>query len=175
MPTSAFEIMSEESSRAGRTVFVPRSETSSHIPRGIYPPTASGYLTAPAVAGPDHGPGPASFPCARISRGAGRQVTLGSGEDCGCRIRHPSVSARHAALVRKPQRGVYVVDLSGDQGTYVNGERVTDRLLLMDRDRIRLGESVELTYHDGSAPNESRVRRWVKRIGVMASKTGWKS
>jgi pSer/pThr/pTyr-binding forkhead associated (FHA) protein len=67
------------------------------------------------------------------------------------------------------------VDLSGDLGTYVNGERVTDRLLLMDRDRIRLGESVEFTYHDGSAPDESRVRRWVKRIGTMASKTGWKS
>jgi len=77
----------------------------------------------------------------------------------------------HAALVRRPQRGVYLVDLSGGESTFVNGETVTDRVLLMDRDRIRLGAGVEFEYRDRTLPGESRVRRWVKKM--VASKTGW--
>jgi pSer/pThr/pTyr-binding forkhead associated (FHA) protein len=100
-----------------------------------------------------------------------QQVTLGSGETCNCRINHPNITRMHAALVRRPHRGVYLVDLSEGGGTYVNGEEVVDRVLLMDRDRIRLGPSVEFEFLDRLHPDESRVRRWVRKM--VASKTGW--
>jgi hypothetical protein len=99
------------------------------------------------------------------------QVTLGSGETCGCRISHPDISRMHAALIRRANRGVYLVDLSGGESTFVNGEVIKDRVLLMDRDRIRLGPDVEFEFMDRILPRESRIRHWVRKM--VASKTGW--
>jgi pSer/pThr/pTyr-binding forkhead associated (FHA) protein len=101
------------------------------------------------------------------------QVTFGSAASCSHRIRHHSIAEMHAALVRTPNRGVYLVDLTGGNGTFVNEEPVVDRVLLMDRDRIRLGSGVEYEYVDGTLPRESRVRQWVRRMTFTASKTGW--
>jgi len=101
------------------------------------------------------------------------QVTLGSAPSCSHRIRHSSIADLHAALVRSPNRGVYLVDLTGGNGTFLNEEPVVDRVLLMDRDRIRLGNGIEYEYVDGTLPRESRVRQWVRRMTFTASKTGW--
>jgi hypothetical protein len=96
------------------------------------------------------------------------QVTLGSGGACRCQVSHASVSRLHAALVRRAHRGVYLVDLSSREGTYLNGERVTNEVLLMDGDRISLGNKVEFEFLDGPR-QESRVRRWAKRVWFAAS------
>jgi hypothetical protein len=92
------------------------------------------------------------------------QVTLGSAPSCLCRIDDPGVSRFHAALVRRAHRGVYLVDLSGTGRTHLNTEPVQDEVLLMDGDRIALGEGVEFEFLDGPRRPESRVRRWARRV-----------
>lgn len=96
------------------------------------------------------------------------QVTMGSGEACRCQVNHAAVSRLHAALVRRAHRGVYLIDLSSREGTFLNGERVTDEVLLMDGDRISLGKKVEFEYLDGKRP-ESTVRRWARKVWFAAS------
>jgi hypothetical protein len=91
------------------------------------------------------------------------QITLGSGEGCRGLVRHPSVSRLHAALVRRARRGVYLVDLSSRDGTFLNGEPVRGEVLLMDGDRISLGRKVTFEFLDGPRP-ESKVRRWARRM-----------
>lgn len=93
------------------------------------------------------------------------QVTLGSGTDARCQVHHAAVSRLHAALVRRPHRGVYLVDLGSREGTYLNGERVSGELLLMDGDRINLGRKVEFEFLDGPRP-QSKVRRWARWMGL---------
>ncbi len=94
--------------------------------------------------------------------------TLGRSLTCQWRINDPSVSRLHAALVRKPRRGVYLLDLASREGTFVNGERVIEEVLLMDGDRIGLGSRVVLEFVDGPPPNEASERRWVRRFSLLA-------
>lgn len=70
------------------------------------------------------------------------QGTLGRSLSCTWRLNDPQVSRLHGALIRKPKRGVYLVDLGSRKGTYVNGREVETEILLMDGDRIRLGNSI---------------------------------
>ena len=70
------------------------------------------------------------------------QGTLGRSLSCTWRLNDPQVSRLHGALIRKPKRGVYLVDLGSRKGTFVNGRRVETEILLMDGDRIRLGDSI---------------------------------
>jgi len=95
--------------------------------------------------------------------------TLGRSLSCNWRLNDPAVSRIHAALVRKPRRGVYLLDLAGRGGTFVNGERVTEETLLMAGDRIRLGDSVELEFLEGDRPTEAPRQRWLRRGWWMAS------
>jgi pSer/pThr/pTyr-binding forkhead associated (FHA) protein len=59
---------------------------------------------------------------------------------------------------------VYLIDLSGTGKTLLNAESVDDEVLLMDGDRIALGEGVEFEFLDGPRRNESRMRRWAKKV-----------
>lgn len=97
------------------------------------------------------------------------QITLGRADACRCQVDVPGVSRLHAVLVRKAHRGVYLVDLGGPEGTYLNGERVTDEVLLMDGDRIALGSAVTFEFMDGARPVESKVRRWARRVWETAA------
>ncbi|NNF07655.1 MAG: FHA domain-containing protein [Candidatus Eisenbacteria bacterium] len=90
--------------------------------------------------------------------------TLGRSFSCKFRVNDPSVSRIHAALIRKPNRGVYVVDLASRKGTYVNGQKVKTEMLLMDGDLIRLGDRVILEFMDSPPPVESPERLWYKRF-----------
>jgi pSer/pThr/pTyr-binding forkhead associated (FHA) protein len=94
---------------------------------------------------------------------AATEGTLGRSPACTWRITDASISRLHAALVRKPRRGVYVVDLASRHGTFVNGERVQGELLLMDGDRIRLGDKIEVEFLDSPPPVEGHERRWLRR------------
>jgi hypothetical protein len=52
-----------------------------------------------------------------------------------------SISGRHAVIRRTPQ-GFQLEDLGSRNGTYVNGERLTEPQLLADNDIVRLGKVV---------------------------------
>lgn len=93
------------------------------------------------------------------------EATLGRSLSCHLRVNAESVSRIHAALVRKPRRGVYLMDLASREGTYLNGERVDGDKLLMDGDRIGLGEGVVLEFVDGPRPREAVAKRLARRFG----------
>lgn len=97
------------------------------------------------------------------------QATLGRSPSCNWRINDPSISRLHAALVRRPRRGVYLLDLASRAGTYVNGERVSGEWLLMDGDRIGLGSEVLLEYNEGPPPEPIPKRRWLKPLGWLGA------
>jgi hypothetical protein len=52
-----------------------------------------------------------------------------------------SVSSNHARILKTPQ-GFEIEDLQSRNGTYVNGERVLEKRLLVDGDLIRLGKVI---------------------------------
>ncbi len=95
------------------------------------------------------------------------QATLGRSPSCCWRINDPSVSRIHAALVRRPRRGVYVMDLASRGGTYVNGERVNGEWLLMNGDTISLGSDIVLEYNEGTPPAAAPRNRWLKPLGWL--------
>ena len=69
------------------------------------------------------------------------------GRDPGVDVTIPSaaVSRRHARLTREGD-AYMLEDLGSSNGTYLNGERLTARHLLMSGDKIRFGKAVTLTY-----------------------------
>jgi predicted component of type VI protein secretion system len=89
--------------------------------------------------------------------------TLGRSFSCTWRFNDPTVSRLHAAFVRRPRRGVYLVDLGSRRGTFVNGRRIGGELLLMDGDVIRLGDRVSMEFMDNPPPVEAPERVWFRR------------
>jgi len=74
----------------------------------------------------------------------GTPLTLGAASGNDIVLDEPLVSRNHAVIERHG-REVEIVDLNSGNGTFVNDEPVSRRLLT-DGDVIRLGERVELSY-----------------------------
>ena len=85
---------------------------------------------------------------------------LGRAASCQWRVQDLSVSKLHAALVRKPKRGVYLVDLSSREGTFLNGKPVQDEVMLMNGDQIGLGDRIVLEYSDHPVPVSGNFHKW---------------
>jgi hypothetical protein len=67
--------------------------------------------------------------------------TLGRAPGNTISIPDGSVSSNHARILRTPE-GFVLEDLQSRNGTFVNGEQVTDKRLLTDGDLIRLGKII---------------------------------
>jgi len=63
---------------------------------------------------------------------------LGRHPDCDYQLYHPLVSRRHCQLTRTGGQLV-VRDLHSKNGTYINGARVQEQVILRDGDEINLG------------------------------------
>ena len=63
---------------------------------------------------------------------------LGRHPECDHQVYHPLVSRRHCQLIEADGRLV-VRDLQSKNGTFVNGNRLTDAGVLFDGDEINLG------------------------------------
>ncbi len=69
-----------------------------------------------------------------------RQLAVGRSRTCDVPIKDPSVSRRHAELA--PGGGkIQVRDLGSSNGTFVNGQRVTESAELADGDTLALGDA----------------------------------
>lgn len=69
-----------------------------------------------------------------------RVVTIGRAADCTIPIKDRYLSRRHAEILRMGS-GWVLKDCGSANGTYLNGERVENSLLLKSGDRIRLGDT----------------------------------
>lgn len=67
--------------------------------------------------------------------------TIGRAPESTITIADGSVSSRHARILRTPQ-GFVIEDLQSRNGTFVNGERVTEKRQLADGDLIRVGKII---------------------------------
>jgi pSer/pThr/pTyr-binding forkhead associated (FHA) protein len=94
---------------------------------------------------------------------AGETVLIGRSRSCDLALRSPDASRRHAEIVLGAS-GWLVRDLDSTNGTFVNGERVTERPL-RPGDRIEIGGDaitfcevgVELDSLDTSASGEAQT------------------
>jgi hypothetical protein len=80
---------------------------------------------------------------------------IGRADTCQVRIAHPSISRRHA-MVGAARDGYSIRDLKSQNGTYVNGEPVTEQMLL-NGDRIGIGD-VTLVFYSGAGLAAARAK-----------------
>jgi ABC-type multidrug transport system ATPase subunit/pSer/pThr/pTyr-binding forkhead associated (FHA) protein len=107
---------------------------------GSYPVPASRFLVL------NETPAIGTQPHQLISIGRERTV-VGRDPDCDFPLPYPSVSWRHAELI-KTSRGIEVRDLKSLNGTFVDGERVTGVRLLQPGEVVSVG-SISLELSDG--------------------------
>ena len=79
---------------------------------------------------------------------AAERTVIGRGQQADIQIFDEGISRRHAELVQKCD-GVVLRDLGSTNGTYCNGERITEHRLA-DGDKIRVGSTtiLKFTFHD---------------------------
>ena len=82
-------------------------------------------------------------------------TTIGRGPKNSFRIDHEGISRSHARIWSPTTDAWVIQDLSSRNGTFVNGQRVTERALRMG-DRIHLGSETVLLFTLGD-PGESRI------------------
>jgi pSer/pThr/pTyr-binding forkhead associated (FHA) protein len=71
---------------------------------------------------------------------------IGRAVECDIVIASKSVSREHTRIRREGRRW-FVDDLGSTNGTYLNDERVSGSLVIMDGDSLKVGE-VAFTFHD---------------------------
>jgi len=79
-----------------------------------------------------------------------KETTIGRWPDNNVVIDDRWVSRHHARIVRRGLRYV-VEDLGSKNGTFVNGQRLTDPQELEDGDRIQVAPKYEFTFVDAEA------------------------
>lgn len=66
-------------------------------------------------------------------------ITIGRDAECDVNLQHPSVSRRHAQIVRQ-QAGYFVQDVESINGTLLNGQQLAAPAVLSPGDVLRIGE-----------------------------------
>jgi hypothetical protein len=72
-------------------------------------------------------------------------LRLGRPAECDLAVPEPAVSRRHASVHRRAD-GWYLLDHGSTNGTFLNGSRVAEPVMLADGDEIRLGRQVRLRF-----------------------------
>lgn len=88
--------------------------------------------TLTLVEGPDQG---------RVIAITSDEVVIGRGAECDVTVRDHAVSRKHAQLSVRAKR-VVVEDLRSANGTFVAGERITERRVVADGALVQLGSGV---------------------------------
>ena len=124
---------------------------------GSYPVPASRFLVQ------NETPAIGTQPHQVIAIGRERTV-VGRDPDCDFPLPYPSVSWRHAELVKTP-RGIEVRDLKSLNGTFVDGERISGTRVLQPGEVLSLG-SISLELSDGG---ELQRRDYKGNVTIEAS------
>lgn len=91
------------------------------------------------------------------------EYTLGRSPENAIMLGDGSVSSKHARVVRTSE-GFLIEDLKSRNGTFVNGEKVTEPRALADGDVIRLGK-VLLTFNQASESQPKSETQPELRLG----------
>ncbi len=75
-----------------------------------------------------------------------RKITIGRNSTNNVIINNPNVSSHHAVIIVEDNGSVVLRDLNSTNGTFVNGEKITEALLVKT-DRVHLSDS-ELNWKD---------------------------
>lgn len=71
--------------------------------------------------------------------------TIGRGDNCNIRMNHDDVSSRHALITKRSDGTIYIEDCGSRNGTYVNGERITSKVLKQG-DRVTITRNYILDW-----------------------------
>ncbi len=72
--------------------------------------------------------------------------TIGRNREAAIPLKDRAMSRRHAVLLYKQTVGFQLIDLNSMNGSFVNGERIQQRCVLKDGDRIRIGSINAIFY-----------------------------
>ncbi len=78
------------------------------------------------------------------------ETVLGRHPDCTIQLQSHMVSRRHAHVV-KDGPSFYLEDLGSGNGTFVNGQQISQRVQLKNEDRLKMGPLL-LRFEDDAAP-----------------------
>ncbi|WP_164017296.1 FHA domain-containing protein [Pyxidicoccus trucidator] len=78
-------------------------------------------------------------------------LVMGRSSSSDLRLQHPSISRRHAQLIRRADR-FFVKDLSSQNGTFLNRTRVTAEAEVMPGDEIAMGNALLRLRGPGGTP-----------------------
>jgi two-component system, cell cycle sensor histidine kinase and response regulator CckA len=87
-----------------------------------------------------------------------QSATIGRSPEATIMLEDPEVSRMHARVTRAASGSFEIADLSSRNGTFVNGHRVTARLLNYG-DKIRVGPNTMLEYYGFDATEEQIIQR----------------
>lgn len=73
------------------------------------------------------------------------EVVIGRDPHADLQINSPIVSRRHARLIQSGD-GYFLEDLDSSNGTFLNGKRINERVVLNPGDRIKLGQVIILIF-----------------------------
>jgi hypothetical protein len=104
------------------------------------------------LAGPGVAPAPLFFP-----PGRGDRFTIGRTRDCDLCLADPSVSRRHAELIRDAE-GWLLNDLGSRNGTRLNGWLVRETVAVRAGDRLELGSAIFVLQDQPGTPTWERDR-----------------
>lgn len=78
-------------------------------------------------------------PVQRFAINEGSTVTIGRTTEADIVLDNPSVSRIHAVVELESGEN-YITDISSTNGTWVNGQRISSRTWLKDKDHIMIGK-----------------------------------
>jgi hypothetical protein len=76
-----------------------------------------------------------------------REIWIGRSPTCDISLHEKSISAKHARLFFK-NRQWWLTDLDSTNGTFLNGERISEPVVIVKGDAIRIGSIVWIISKD---------------------------
>jgi len=94
---------------------------------------------------------------------ASPEFLIGRGPECHLRLSDPTVSLLHAAI-KTTTDGIFIEDNKSDNGTYVNGQRISS-VKLNDNAEIHIGKAMMKYYFDKPSLAQKLIDSFKSLIG----------